>query len=226
VEDDYAILVNRGNPFSDIYASDWFYYEVMWAYAMGIMKGVAQDMFGPETLLTREMFVTMLYRFANHPGNHPGASATPPGEGNEPFLDVAEGQWYTDAIKWAAQNGIVLGIGNNTFGVGQRLTGEQMVTILYRYAQYKDLDISAVGQPDTAINTDNISEWALDAYKWAASANMVNWGVNGMLDPAGSVTRAQSAVVLERFSQIYGPRVIVIDEHLLDEQSLTYLSQV
>ncbi|MCL1816791.1 MAG: hypothetical protein FWG43_04225, partial [Clostridiales bacterium] len=96
-----------------------------------------------------------------------------------------------------------------------------MVAMLYRYALYMGFDTSVTAPSDT--DTANVSAWALTAYQWALGANMVNWDPHGKLDPAGGVARALSAVVLERFSQIYGPRAIVIEEHLLHAQTLEEL---
>jgi hypothetical protein len=218
VENDYKIMVNYSNPFFDVEKSDWFYYEAMWMYVMGIIKGVAQDEFAPNVLITREMFVTMLYRL----------EGSPEVQGSEVFSDIKTGSWYYDAVNWAAQNGIVLGVGDNVFGLGT-LTGEQMVTMLYRFALYKQMDTSLTEQVEPNADTDDISKvsaWALPAFTWAVSKGFVNWRTNVSLNPTAGATRAQSAVVLQHFAEIYGPKVIVIEKNLINEQTLEELETV
>jgi hypothetical protein len=138
------------------------------------------------------MIVTVLYRLEGMPAV----------SGANPFDDVAPGMWYTDAVIWAVQNGIVTGYNDNTFGTDDSVTREQLVTILYRYAKYKGYDVS-VGE-DTNIlsylDAFEISEYAIPAMQWACGAGIIE-GSAGNLMPAANATRAQVAAILMRFVQ-------------------------
>ena len=120
-------------PFPDVDENDWFYDEVVYVYENGLMNGVENNQFAPNTATNRAMLATILYRLAGQPDV----------SGDLPFTDVAAGTWYTDAVLWAAQNGIVNGLGENTFAPMNTLTREQLVTMLYRYAEAEGYDVSA-----------------------------------------------------------------------------------
>ena len=124
------------------------------------------------------------------------------GEGNA-FTDVAAGSWYADAIDWAAENGIVEGYGDGTFFPDNDITREQMATILYRYAQYMDVDVS-VGE-DTNIlsyaDFDEISEYAIPAMQWACGAGVITGVTEDTLVPQGTATRAQVSTILMRYCE-------------------------
>jgi hypothetical protein len=136
------------------------------------------------------MLVTVLHRLEGNPAATSG----------NPFADVASRNWYSDAVVWANAKGIVKGYDSDTFGTNDFITREQLVTILYRYAQYKGYDVS-VGE-DTNIlsyvDALNISEYAIPAIQWACGAGVMQ-GDGAKLDPQGSATRAQVAAMLMRF---------------------------
>ena len=112
-------------PFHDVAEGDWFYDAVRCAYENSLMDGVGDNLFAPNSQTTRAQLVTILHRLAGQPAV----------SGDLPFTDVESGTWYTDAVLWAAQNGIVNGLGENTFAPMNTLTREQLVTMLYRYAE-------------------------------------------------------------------------------------------
>ena len=120
---------------------------------------------------------------------------------NSQFGDVDEGVWYSDAVQWAAANGIVSGYGNGMFGPNDNITREQLATILYRYCLLMGIDVS-VGE-DTNILSYNdafeISEYAISAFQWACGAGIINGKPGGYLDPKGTATRAEVATVMMRF---------------------------
>lgn len=111
------------------------------------------------------------------------------------------GQWYTDAVIWAADNGIVSGYGGGLFGPEDRITREQMATILHNYCKWKGINVS-VGE-DTNILSFNdafeVSEWAIPALQWACGSGVVGGKPGGLLDPKGNATRAEVATMLMRF---------------------------
>ena len=179
-----------GLPFTDVSTSDWFYDAVKFVYENGLMDGVGSNLFAPNAVLTRAMAVTILYRLEGSP-----AVTTDAG-----FNDVAAGTWYTDAVNWAAANNIVNGVENNNFNPTGSLTREQMATVLYRYAQYKGVDVSASGDISGFADSANVSSWAVDAVKWAVGSGLVNGVEGNALAPQGTSTRAQAATVLMRLS--------------------------
>ena len=177
-------------PFTDVHEGDWFYEEVLYAYENGLMNGVGDNRFAPNSATTRGMLVTILYRLEGEPAV----------TGEAGFDDVAAGQWYTDAVIWAAANDIVNGIGDNQFGPENTLTREQLVTMLYRYAQNKGYDVTASADLSGYPDAGQIQSWAQEAMTWAVAEGIVE-GMDGNLNPAGNATRAQIATILMRFCE-------------------------
>ena len=178
-------------PFTDVKEGDWFYEEVLYAYENGLMNGVGDNRFAPNSATTRAQLVTILYRMEGQPAV----------SGDLPFTDVEAGTWYTNAVVWAAQNGIVNGVGDDTFAPGNDLTREQLVTILYRYAETKGYDVSAsadlAGYPDG----EEIQAYAREAMAWAVAENIIQGMEDDTLKPAGNASRAQIATILMRFCE-------------------------
>ena len=180
-----------GEPFLDVNEGDWFYDAVAYAYENGLMDGVGGNRFAPNSATTRAQLVTILYRMEGQPAV----------SGDLPFTDVESGTWYTDAILWAAQNGIVNGVNDTEFAPGNDLTREQLVTILYRYAESKGYDVSAsadlAGYPDG----EEIQAYAREAMAWAVAENIIRGMEDDTLKPAGNASRAQIATILMRFCE-------------------------
>ena len=154
------------------------------------MNGTSDNLFSPYATTTRGMVVTVLHRLEGEPVVNYSMS----------FDDVANGTWYTEAVRWAASEKIVEGYGGN-FGVNDAITREQLVTILYRYAQYKGYDVS-VGENTNILSYDDsfsISEYAYPALQWACGAGIIS-GDDGSLLPQNHATRGQAAAILRRFS--------------------------
>ena len=177
-------------PFPDVDENDWFYDEVVYVYENGLMNGVENNQFAPNTATNRAMLATILYRLAGQPDV----------SGDLPFTDVAAGTWYTDAVLWAAQNGIVNGLGENTFAPMNTLTREQLVTMLYRYAEAEGYDVSAAADLSGYPDAGKVQTYAQEAMSWAVAEGIVE-GMDGNLNPAGSATRAQIATILMRFCE-------------------------
>jgi len=178
------------NPFSDVSASDWFYYHVLYAYRTGLMLGTAADSFGPKLNLTRAMAVTILHRLSGDTAGYKNS-----------FTDIPSGAWYENAVAWAASNGLVKGTGAGAFSPNDPITREQLAVMLYNYAQYKGDDVS-VGE-DTNILSYNdalkISDYAYPALQWACGTDIINGDDQNKLNPQSSATRAEVAAILERF---------------------------
>ena len=178
-------------PFPDVDENDWFYDEVVYVYENGLMNGVENNQFAPNTATNRAMLATILYRLAGQPDV----------SGDLPFTDVAAGTWYTDAVLWAAQNGIVNGLGENTFAPMNTLTREQLVTMLYRYAEAKGYDVSASAALSGYPVAGQVQDYAQPAMAWAVAENIIQGMEDGTLKPAGNASRAQIATILMRFCE-------------------------
>ena len=184
-----AFAANDTSAFSDVKTSAWYHEDVQYVSENGLMKGTGENLFSPDATTTRGMIVTILYRL----------EAEPSPTGACPFQDVASGKYYEKAITWAAENGIVSGFSADTFGPDQNITREQMAAILYRYATYKNYDVSTAGDLSKFPDADKVSSYAVDAMKWANAAGLINGSSDGKLYPAGNATRAQVAAILTRF---------------------------
>ena len=192
------------NPYDDISSTEWFYGAVKYVTESEIMNGTGNGRFSPNTPLTRAMFATILHRLEGKPeinGQLPDSNAQETGDMNVTFSDVPEGQWYSDAVLWASENGLIKGYGSNLFGPNDTITREQVVTILYRYSEFCGFDIS--GRADLSDYTDaaQISDWAQDAMEWAVSAEVISGRSPTTLVPQGQMTRAEVAQVLKNFAQ-------------------------
>ncbi len=190
---EFTKLDDSSKKFTDIFSTDWYKNAVDYVSTKGLMKGTEETIFEPKATMTRAMLVTVLYRMEGEPEV----------EGGNPFDDVKEGEWYSDAIAWAAANGIVVGISETSFAPMDEITREQMATILYRYSgEYKKLDVSARADLTSFPDYEEVSSYAEDALAWANSEGIVNGsgvGEKTMLDPKGNATRAQVAALLMRF---------------------------
>ena len=177
---------DTGNPFTDVHPDDWFYNDVMFVYQNGLMNGTSATTFEPNMSTTRAMIVAMLARLENV------TDADSAG-----FTDVADSDWYATAVNWAAGVGIVSGFGDGTFQPNAAITREQMASILYRYAAYKGMDVSARATLDGYI--DQPSAWAEDVMQWAVAEGLLTGVSEDRLQPQGPATRAQVAAIFERF---------------------------
>lgn len=189
----YALVVNNTweNPYGDVAETDWFYDAVEYVTETGLMNGTGDVTFSPGIDTSRAMIVTILWRMEGEP--EVGSSGI--------FPDVAEGLWYTGAVEWAAENGIVTGYTDGNYGPDGVITREQLAAILYRYAQYKGYDVSVGGETNILSFEDalSLSEYAFPAMQWACGAGLLE-GSGGSISPQGGATRAQLAAVLMRFS--------------------------
>ena len=176
-------------PFHDVTEGDWFYDAVRYAYETGLMDGVEDSLFAPNSETTRAQLVTILYRLAGEP--EPG--------GDSGFTDVEADTWYTDAVAWAAQNGIVNGVSDTEFAPGDDITREQLAVILYRYAAYQGYDVSQRADLSGFGDASSISGYAQEALSWAHAQGLVLGFEDGSLRPQGTASRAQIAAVLMRF---------------------------
>ncbi|MGI5936995.1 MAG: phosphodiester glycosidase family protein [Oscillospiraceae bacterium] len=180
--------------FEDVPQNAWYFEAVSFVAKEGLFNGVSEIEFGPDEKMSRAMFATVLYRLAGSPKVSGQAGA---------FADVAPGKWYTDAVIWASQNGIVKGYEDGSLRPDDDVTREQMATIMYRYAAWAGYGTGAAADLPFS-DSGAISSYARTAVEWAVGAKLIN-GMErqGVLvfAPGESASRAQVAAILQRFKQ-------------------------
>ena len=174
-------------PFTDVSSGEWYYDAVAYVYEKGLMDGTSAVTFDPGAVLTRAMTAQVLWNLA-------GSPAAPGGAG---FTDVAADAWYAGAVNWAAAQGIVAGYDTGAFGPEDAVTREQLAAMLYRYAGAPE----PTGGLDGFADKDAASGYAADALCWAVGEGLLTGKDGGRLDPAGTATRAEVAVILMRFAE-------------------------
>ena len=177
------------NPFTDVSEKDWFYDDAMFVYKNGLMLGTSKTLLSPHGTVTRGMMATILWRMEG--------SLAPKGENS--FTDVEAGMWYTDAITWAAENGIFAGYSMDKFGPDDPITREQLTAIFYRYADYKGYKLTVTGNLDKFEDADKITDYAKTVMQWAVGNGLIKGKSETLLDPQGTATRAEIAAMLHRF---------------------------
>ena len=177
-------------PFRDVNKTDWFYNEVKYVYERDLMTGISPTAFSPNETATRGMAVTILWNLDGRP-----AAA------EKCFTDVAAGQYYTDAVMWAAANQIIDGYGDGKFGPHDSITREQLVVILYRYARHKAYDVTAAADLSLFSDCGMVSGYAVNAMAWAKAHGLITGVTATTLSPQEHATRAQIAAILMRFCE-------------------------
>ncbi|SBW04891.1 exported hypothetical protein [uncultured Eubacteriales bacterium] len=177
------------NPFADVRSGAWYYDAVKYAIQNGLFTGTTTTTFGPEADMSRAMLVTVLYRLEGKPAVTAGAT----------FTDVGNGQWYTDAVRWANATGIITGYGSGMFGTNDSVTREQLAAILYRYADYRGYDTTGADDLSAYSDASGVSPYARSAMEWAVDAGLITSTTTGGLLPGDSASRAQVATILMRF---------------------------
>lgn len=189
-------LAEKADDFTDVSRSDWYYQFVDYVTSKGYFNGVADKTFAPADNMTRAMFVTVLFRFDGAKGDRSQSA----------FTDVAPGEWYTDAINWAAANRIVDGVGDGKFAPNDPITRAQMCTMIERYlALYKKawkVTLPETGSVSVMVDESAIPAYALAAVKQCQRHGLVNGFEDGTFRPNDLSTRAQVAAVIYRMSYL------------------------
>lgn len=175
--------------FTDVEKNAWYYSAVRFVNEQNIMSGISDTEFAPDSSLTRAMFAVILYRIEGEPE-----------AGKSSFSDVEENSWYSRAAAWADENGIVNGMEEGRFAPDTNITREQAVTILYRYAGFKNLIKSGeeYDLPDMYTDFNSVSSWARDGVKYALSSGIITGRTDTTINPSDTMTRAEAAAVIER----------------------------
>ncbi len=190
LKEDNEIASSTEITFPDVEKNAWYYDSVKYVCEKGLMQGTGNG-FEPESKMTRAMLVTVLYRMTSPQEKTKDHS----------FADVPKGQWYSDAVAWAAENSIVRGVSESMFAPDENITREQMALIIYRYAKMQGYDVTDASNLEGFVDTSDISDWALEAIAWANSEELISGTSDTTLSPKGAATRAQVAAILMRFCE-------------------------
>ena len=178
-----------GHHLTDVSKDAWYHAAVDYAVEHGIMEGVSETEFSPNTEVTRAQAVQILYNLEGQPTV----------DGDNEFTDVFG--WYEAAVTWAAQTGVATGYGDGTFQPGDNITRQEFAQMLYNYAKYKGYDLSAEGDLSQFPDSGSVANWAETAMSWANGNGLINGHDNGTIDAGGTAIRAQAASILMKFDQ-------------------------
>ena len=156
------------------------------------MVGVSNDSFAPDEVLSRAMLTAVLHRMAGAPEALAGGR----------FADVTEDQWYSPAAIWAEENGIVSGYEDGSFRPHTAITRQELVALLYRYARNQGIDVSGNGDFSGFADASEVAFWAQEAMAWAVDMGLIHGTDEGKLVPNSGATRAEVAVLLQRFAAL------------------------
>lgn len=178
-------------PFVDVTEDKWYYDAVAYVYQQGIMVGMSETTFEPNTTVNRAQVVQMLYNLEGQPQV----------SGDSGFSDIRDGQWYAKAVAWASANDVVAGYEDGTFRPTRAVTREEFAQILYNYAKCKGYGLSASADLGKFPDSGQVSSWAETALGWANGNGLINGHDDGRMDPKGSTIRAQAASILMNFDK-------------------------
>lgn len=182
-------IVDNSKDFVDVAEDSWYGDAVAFTSSHELFNGTSATEFSPDAGMTRGMLAAVLSNLERGDGSGLGAT----------FDDIADDAWYAEAVVWAAENGIVNGLGNGMFGPEELITREQMAAMLYNYADMLGVDTSARANLNAYSDADSVSSWANEVMSWANATGIITGTTTTTLDPQGIATRAQVAAMLERF---------------------------
>ena len=181
----------HSKAFSDLDLNAWYHEYTDYVLCKGMMNGMGGGIFAPNGETSRAMLTTIIYRIAGSPAV----------SGEMPFADVAAGQWYTDAILWAAENDIVLGYGDGNFGPMDTITREQIAALFFRFAELEGMKTNKSADLSAYNDANTIGAWAVDYVEWAVASGLMQGRSAHLLAPAAGTTRAETAALLERWCE-------------------------
>lgn len=178
--------------FYDVPENAWYHDAVQYVYENNLMNGTSGTRFSPDDYTSRAMLVTILYRMAGEPD-----------AGNPIFYDIPGNAYYAEAVAWASARGIVTGVSSNTFAPDDLVTREQMATFLWRYATYQGIDTETTNELTEFVDCDAINDYAIEAMGWACDQGLITGKSSTMLEPKDYATRAEVALVLTRYCEMF-----------------------
>ncbi|MCB6414838.1 S-layer homology domain-containing protein [Faecalimonas umbilicata] len=193
----FGSACERKCTYKDVREGEWFYDYVNEMFVKDIMTGLDVDTFGPNEPLARAQFAVILHRMEGMPE----VTVVPARK----WSDIADNQWYSNAVMWAVEKGIMTGYSHSDYwGTADAITREQMVTVMYRYAKNKGYDVSRTGDVSRFSDAETIQPFAQDAMEWAVGEQILLGKDEGKkLHPQGQTTRAECAAIIQRFTEKY-----------------------
>ena len=191
----------------DVDDTDWFAEAVYYCYQNSLLRGRSEMSFDPDAAMTRAELVTVLWRIAGSP-NSDNVGKTPFTDVPEevkisPFRDVPTDAYYYEAVKWAQKKGITGGIGDGLFAPDDQITREQIVTILYRFAKFRGLDVGdTTDLAKKFTDAARVSDYAKEALSWAVAVGIINGMPDNTIAPQNSATRAEVATIIMRYTKL------------------------
>lgn len=192
LDDEDVPLANLPFLYRDVLESDWYYGAVRYMVDNGLMEGMTADTFAPDLEISRAMIVTVLFRLAGSPKTEIVA-----------VTDVDADQWYAEAVSWAIGSKILNGYEDGRFLPDGKITREELVTVLYRFADLLGYAPSAEGDLTAFEDAETVSSWAVESMKWAVGANLILGRNGNRLAPAATTTRGEAVTLFARFDQSY-----------------------
>ena len=180
-------IIDNAKTFPDVAEGHWAGDAVSFAASHELFNGMGDGTFNPTAPMTRSMLVTVLARLDSAAGG-----------GTASFRDVPANAWYAESVAWAAENKLVEGDGVD-FRPDDPITREQLCTILARYLDYAGLTLPETSTAGGFSDTASVSPWASDAVSMALRAGLLTGKPGGLIDPQGQASRAEIAVMLQRF---------------------------
>ncbi|MBQ1502519.1 MAG: S-layer homology domain-containing protein, partial [Clostridia bacterium] len=184
-----ALPASAASAFSDVEDARWSASSIKYAVQSGYMNGIGGNKFDPEGPLTRAMVATVLWRREGSP-----APTAPSG-----FSDVPSAEWYTDAVAWAQETGVVKGLTETTFGPDEYITREQLATMLFRFSSGAPVSVPERADLEPFADDEKVSDWAGEPLEWAVEAGLIKGTDGNRLAPDGFATREQFAAIIERY---------------------------
>lgn len=178
--------------FHDVPENAWYHDAVQYVYENNLMNGTSGTRFSPDDYTSRAMLVTILYRMAGEPD-----------AGNPIFSDIPGNAYYAEAVAWASARGIVTGVSSNSFAPDDPVTREQMATFLCRYAAYQGINTETTNELTEFVDRDEIGDYAIEAMGWACDQGLIMGKSSTMLEPKDYATRAEVALVLTRYCEMF-----------------------
>lgn len=190
-------MAAEATGFTDVPEGSWYGDAVNYVSEKGYMTGVGDNRFAPNDEVTRAMFVTILARITM--AETDGTVSA--------FTDVPVNKWYTGAVSWAAENGIVNGVGGGMFAPGKSITRQDLCTILYRFVNAMDYELT-VGEEKTFTDSASVSSYAAEAVRYASSVGLIAGYDDGTFRPKATATRAQMAVIIMRLARLLDGQIV------------------
>lgn len=193
LDDPDVPLTDKPFLFTDVKADDWFYDAVKFVAAANIMVGVdkANTTFAPMQNTTRGTVATLIHRMEETPDAKLAD-----------FSDVLSGAWYTEAVNWTDDNGVMIGFPDGTFRPEAVVTREQLALVFYRYAKFLGYDVSAADDLSAFVDAEEVGDWAEESMAWAVGTGLIQGRGGARLAPQSTTTRGELATMLCRFLEL------------------------